>query len=206
MWEQDFVGISSEIAELYEEIRKEKNEQVKELLEAEKKVMLLLTNAVSGYEKLGYDVPQESSDELLEEGYNEIDILVQNDSIFDAHYAGILLPLLSKKLKRRKDLLRKKGNDIYIKLDHQIQDLSRGIAGKKKKGGTVPFLIQFLGGQIVAFPFGWYIGIPLGLCITECLLLAICFYVNVIMPQSQWAEVSSKQNKQEKISRVIRKL
>jgi len=38
LWEQDFKQISSEIAELYEKIRNEKNEKVKEALEEEKKM------------------------------------------------------------------------------------------------------------------------------------------------------------------------
>ena len=206
LWERDFQPISSEIAELYEKIRDEKNEKIKEALGEAKKNVTVLTNAVKGIEKLGYDVPQECSVELLEEGNNEIDKLVKNNSIFDAYYAGILLPFLSKKLARQKELLRRKGNELYINLDRQIQDLSAGMSGKKKKGGTLPFLIHFLCGQIVAFPFGWYIGLPLGICITECLLFAICFYINVIQPQSQWKDISAKQNEKDKIERVVKKL
>ena len=58
--------------------------------------------------------PQESSteSELLEEGNNEIDILVQKDSIFDAYFAEILLPFLSKKLERQEEPLRRRGYDL----------------------------------------------------------------------------------------------
>jgi tetratricopeptide (TPR) repeat protein len=206
LWEQDFKQISSEIAELYEKIRNEKNEKIKEALEKEKKNVILMTNAVKGIEKLGYSVPQESSVELLAEGNSEIDILVKNNSIFDAHIAGIMLPLLSKKLKRKKELLRRKGNELHLNLDSQIQGLSAGMTGKKKKGGSVSFFIHFLCGQIVALPFGWFIGIPLGICITEGLLFAICFYVNVIQPQSQWKDINTKQNEQDKLLSVMKKL
>lgn len=206
LWEQDFKQISSEIAELYEKIRSEKNEKIKETLEEVKKNVVVLTNAVKGIEKLGYSVPQETSVELLEDGNNEIDILVKSNSIFDAHFAGILLPLLSKKLKRQKELLRRKGNELHINLDSKIQELSAGVSGKKKKGGSVSFFIQFLCGQIVALPFGWFIGMPLGICITEGLLFAMCFYINVIQPQSQWKEINAKQNEQDKLLRVVEKL
>jgi tetratricopeptide (TPR) repeat protein len=206
LWEHDFKHISSEIAELFEGIRKDKNDKVKESLEEVKKNVTVLTNAVKGIEKLGHDVPQESTVELLEEGNNEIDILIKNNSIFDAYFAGTLLPLLSKKINRQKEILRKKGNELHINLDRQIQDLSAGVSGKKKNGGTLSFLIHFLCGQIVALPFGWFIGVPLGICITEGLLLAVCFYINVILPQSQWEEIDTKQNEQEKLLRIMRKL
>lgn len=206
LYEQDFKQIRSEIAELYEEIRSEKKEKVKEALEEEKKDMILFTNAVKSIEKFGYSVPEDCSVKLLEDGNNEIDMLVQNNSILDAHFAETLLPLLSKKLKRKKDLLRRKANELYLNLDSEIQELSDGMAGKKKKGGAVSFLIQFLGGQIVALPFGWFIGMPLGVYITEGLLIGICFYINVIQPQSQWKEITAKQNVQDKLLRMIEKL
>ena len=206
LWEHDFKPISSEIAELYEEIRTEKNEKVKEALGEAKKDVVVLANVVKGFEKLGYDVPKESSVELLEGGNNEIDILVENNSIIDAHFAGILLPLLSKKLNRQKELLRRKGNELYINLDSKIEELGAGMTGKKKKGGTVSFLIYFLCGQIVALPFGWFIGMPLGICITEGLLFAICFYISVIQPQSQWKEINAKKNEQDKLLKTMEKL
>ena len=206
LWERDFQPISAEIAELYEGIRNEKNEKVKEALGEAKKNVIKLTTVAKGIKKLGHDVPQECSVELLEEGSSEINKLVNNNSIFDAHYAGILLPLLAKKFERQKELLRRKGNEIYIDVDRQIQDLSAGMSGKKKKGGTLTFLIHFLCGQIVALPFGWYIGVPLGICVTEVLLFAICFYINVIQPQSQWKDISTKQNEKDKIEAVVKKL
>ncbi len=206
LWEQDFGQISSEIVELYEEIRKGKYEEINKVLETENKEVILLANAIKGIDKLGYGVPEEVSVELLLEGRDEIDKLVQNNSIIDAYIAGIQLPLLSKKRERQKELLRRKGNEIYLNLDRKIEELNEGVAGKKKKGGTVPFIIYFLCGQIVAFPFGWYIGMPLGICITEGLLFAICFYINVIQPQSQWKEVSTKKNEQDKLLKVIEKL
>ncbi|MBC8550561.1 MAG: hypothetical protein H8D23_13020 [Candidatus Brocadiales bacterium] len=206
LWEQDFKQISSEIAQLYEELRNDKNEKVKEALGEGKKSVIVLTNAIKGIEKLGYDVPQECSVELLEEGNHEIDVLLQNNSIFDAHFAEIMLPLLSKKLNRQTELLRRKGNELFLNLDAQIQGLSAGTTGKKKKGGTLSFLIHFLCGQIVALPFGWFIGIPLGICITEGLLFAICFYVNVIQPQSQWKDINAKKNEQDKLLTVMKKL
>jgi hypothetical protein len=132
--------------------------------------------------------------------------LLKNNSIFDAHFAGVLLPLLSKKLKRQKELLKMKGNEYYMDIESKIQELSAGVSGKKKKGGSVSFVIQFLCGQIVALPFGWFIGMPLGIGITEGLLLAICFYVNVIQPQSQWKEIDTKKNEQEKLMSVVKKL
>ncbi len=204
--EQDFKQISSEIAELYEKIMNEKYEKVKEALEGEKKNVILLTNAVKSFEKLGYNVSEEFSVELLEDGSNEIDIFIQNNSIFDAHFAGILLPLLSKKLKRQKEILKRKGNELFLKLDRQMQELSEGSAGKKKKGGSVSFLIHLLCGQLVALPFGWFIGIPLGICITEGLLFAICFYINVIQPQSQLKEINAKKNEQDNLLSVMEKL
>ena len=206
MWERDFQPISAEIAELYEGIRDEKNEKVKEALGEAKKNVIKLTIVAKGIKKLGHDVPQECSVELLEDGNSEIGNLVKNNSIFDAHYAGILLPLLAKKFARQKEILRRKGNEIYINLDRQIQDLSTGVSVKKKKGGALPFLIHFLCGQIVALPFGWYIGMPLGICITEALLLAICVYINVIQPQSQWKDISAKESEKDKIERIVKKL
>ncbi len=175
-------------------------------LDEVKKDVIELTNVVKGIKKLGYDVPKETSVELLEDGNNEIDTLIQNNSIFDAHFAGVLVPLISKKLKQQKSLIRRKGNELHINLDSKIEELSAGLTGKKKKGGTIPFVIQFLCGQIVALPFGWLIGMPLGICITEGLLFVICFYMNVIQPQSQWKDISDKQNEQDKLLRVMKKL
>ena len=206
LWERDFQPISAEIAELYEELRNEKNEKIKEALGEAKKNVIKLTTVAKGIKKLGHDVPEDCSVELLEEGNSEINKLVNNNSIFDAHYAGILLPFLSKKFARQKEILRRKGNEIYIDVDRQIQDLSAGVSGKKKKGGTITFLIHFLCGQVVALPFGWYIGVPLGICITEGLLFAICFYINVIQPQSQWKDITAKQNEKDKIEEVVKKL
>ncbi len=42
--------------------------------------------------------------------------------------------------------------------------------------------------------------------ITEGLLIAICFYENVIQPQSQWKEIDTKKNEQEKLMSVVKKL
>ncbi len=206
LWEQDFKPISSQIAELFDGIRQEKNEKVKESLGEVKKNVIELTNVIKGIEKLGYDVPKETSVELLEDGNNEIDTLIKNNSIFDAHFAGVLVPLIYKKLKQQKGLIRRKGSELHKNLDSKIEELSAGLTGKKKKGGTMPFIIHFLFGQIVALPFGWFIGIPLGICITEGLLFAICFYMNVIQPQSQWKDVSDKQNEQDKLLRVMKRL
>jgi hypothetical protein len=191
---------------LYEEIRGEKNGEVKEKLEEEKKNVVLLNNAVKGMQKLGYDVPKDSSVELFQKGENnEIDKMLENNSIFDAHIADILLKLLSKKLKRKKELLRMKGNGININIDKQIQELSAEVEGKKK-GGFMSFLLLFLCGQIVAFPFGWYIGIPIGICITEGILFFVCLYVSVILPQSKWKEINAKQNEKDKLTRVMKKI
>jgi tetratricopeptide (TPR) repeat protein len=204
--EHDFEQINSKIAELYEEIRTEKYEKVKETLEETKKNVVVMNTVTKSIKKLGYDVPKDSEKEIFQDGTSEIDKLIKNNSIFDAHFAEILLPLLFKKLNRKKELLRRKGNEIHLNLDRQIQEISDGVVGKKKKGGPVSFLIHFLCGQIVALPFGWYIGIPLGICITEGLLFAICFYINVILPQSQWKDIQDKQNEQDKLLRVMKKL
>ncbi len=204
--EHVFKQINSKITELYEEIRTERYERVKESLEETKKNVVVINNVAKSIGKLGYDLPKDSEKEKLQDGASEIDKLIKNNSIFDAHISEILLPLLSRKLDRKKELLRMKGNEIHLNIDSQIQELSAGMAGKKKKGGSVSFLIHFLCGQIVALPFGWYIGMPLGLCITEGLLLAICFYINVIAPQSQWRDIQDKQNEQEMLMRVMKKL
>jgi len=204
--ELDFNGIKPEIIKLYEEIRNEKKGEVKEKLEEEKRNVVLLNNAVKGIQKLGYDVLRDSSVELFQKGENnEIDKMLENNSIFDAHIADILLTLLSKKLKRKKELLRIKGNGIHINIDKQIQELSAEVDGKKK-GGFMSFLLLFLCGQIVAFPFGWYIGIPIGICITEGILFFICLYVSVILPQSKWKEINAKQNEKDKLTRVMKKI
>ena len=204
--ERDFNGIKPEIIELYEEIRNEKNGEVKEKLEEEKKNVVLLNNAVKGIQKLGYDVPKDSSVELFQKGENnEIDKMLENNSIFDAHIADILLTLLSKKLIRKKELLKMKVNGIHINIDKQIQELSAEVEGKKK-GGFMSFLLLFLCGQIVAFPFGWYIGIPIGICITEGILFFVCLYVSVILPQSKWKEINAKQNEKDKLARVMKKI
>jgi tetratricopeptide (TPR) repeat protein len=207
--ERDFNGIKPEITKLYEEIRNEKNGEVKEKLEGEKKSVVLLNNAVKGIQKLGYDVPRDSSVELFqknEEGENsEIDKMMENNSIFDVHIADILLTLLSKKLKQKKERLKRKGNEIQINIDKQIQELSDGMAGKKKSG-FVSFLLYFICGQIVALPFGKYIGMPIGICITEGILFFICLYVSVILPQSKWKEINAKQNEKDKLLRVMKKI
>ena len=204
--ENDFEQINSKITELYEEIRTEKYEKVKETLEETKKFFVVINNVAKSIGKLGYDVPKDSETEIFKDGASEIDKLIKNNSILDAHISEILLPLLSKKLNRKKELLKRKGNEIHLNLDKQIQELSDGMAGKKKNSGSVSFLIHFLCGQIVALPFGWYIGIPLGICITEGLLLAICFYINVMVPQSQWKDVQDKHDEKEKLLRVMRSL
>jgi hypothetical protein len=207
--EQDFDGIKPEITKLYEEIRDEKHGEVKKKLEEEKKSVVLLNNAVKGVQKLGYDVPKDSSVELFQEnekGENsEIDKMMENNSIFDVHIADILLTLLSKKLKRKKERLKRKSNEIEMNIDKQIQELSAGLTGKKKSG-FVSFLLIFLGGQIVAFPFGWYIGVPIGMCITEGILFFICLYVSVILPQSKWKEIHGKQDEKDKLLRVMKKV
>jgi hypothetical protein len=168
--------------------------------------VVLLNNAVKGIQKLGYDVPRDSSVELFQKGENnEIDKMLENNSIFDAHIADILLTLLSKKLQRKKELLKRKGNEIHVNIDNQIQELSAGMMGKKKSG-FVSFLLFLLCGQIVAFPFGLYIGIPIGIYITEGILFFICLYVCVILPQSKWKEINAKQNEKDKLIRVMRKI
>lgn len=207
--ERDFDGIKPEIIKLYEEIRDEKKAEVKEKLEGEKKSVVLLNNAVKGIQKLGYDVPKDFSVELFQENEkdekSEIDKMLENNSVFDVHIADILLTLLSAKLKRRKDRLKRKSDEIQINIDKQIQELSAGMAGKKKSG-FVPFLIYFVCGQIVAFPFGKYIGMPIGICITEGILFFICLYVSVILPQSKWKEINDKQNEKDKLLRVMKKI
>ena len=102
-------------------------------------------------------------------------------------------------------MLKRKSNEIQINIDRQIQDLSAEMTGKKKSG-LVPFLIYFVCGQIIAFPFGKYIGMPIGICITEGILFFICLYVSVIMPQSKWKEINAKQNEIDKLLRVMRKI
>ena len=204
--ECDFNGIKPEITKLYEEIRDEKNKIVKERLEFEKKNVVLINNAVKGIQKLGYDVPKDSSVELFQNGENnELDKMLANNSILDAHIADILLTLLSQKLQRKKELLRRKGSEIHVKIDKQMRELSAGVVGKKK-GGFISFLLFSLGGQIVAFPFGWYIGVPVGICITEGILFFICLYVSVILPQSKWKEVDAKQDEKDKLTRVLKRI
>ena len=204
--ERDFEQIRPEITELYQEIRDEKNVEVKEKFSGEKKNVIILNNAVIGLRKLGYNMPKDSSVELFQKGENsEIDKMMENNSIFDAHVADILLTLLDKKLKQKKERLKRKSNEIQINIDKQIQELSDGIKGKKKSG-LVPFLLYLICGQIVTFPFGLYIGMPIGIYITEGILFFICLYVSVILLQSKWKEINTKQSEKDKLVQVMKKV
>lgn len=204
--DEDFKEIGPQITELFEKLRDEKNGKAEEMLKAEKEKVIIINNAVEGIEKLGYTVPGDSSVDLFKDYHDEIDNMVTNNSIFDAHMAVILLSLLPAKLQRKKDILKKRANEIYKDIDDQIKELSSGLAKKKKRGGLLPFLLLFFCGQVVAFPFGYYIGIPVGLGITEGILLVICFYVNVIQPQGQWKEVHAKQSEKDKLERVLKRI
>ena len=86
-----------------------------------------------------------------------------------------------------------------------IQELSSDVTGKKK-GGSVSFLIQFLCGQVVALPIGWFFGIPLGICITEGILIAACFYRNVLQPQTIQNEINARQKDQKELLSLMKKL
>ena len=204
--EKDFERIKTEVTKMFEEIRDKENEKVKKRVEVENKNVAFLKNAVKGILVLGHDVTKAASFKFLQDEKSEIDKMIKNNSILDAHISGIMLSLLTKKLQRKKQQLKMKCKEINNEIESKIAELSIGVTGKKKKGGLVSFIIHFLCGQIVALPFGWYIGVPLGLGITEGLLLAICFYINVIMPQSQWKDIYAKKEEQERLVQAMKKL
>lgn len=204
--EKDFEHINSEVAEIFEEIRNRENEKVKKRIEGEKKTMIVLNNAIKGIEKLGYDISMISSIELLQEEEGEIDKMIKMNSIFDAYIAGIRLSLLVRRLEQKKEQLKIKCKEINTKIESKIKELSIGMVGKKKKGGFISFIIHFLCGQAVALPFGWYIGVPLGIGVTECLLIAICFYINVLIPQSLWKDIYARKEEQEKLAQAMKRL
>ncbi len=204
--EKDFEQIKTEVTKMFEEIRDNENEKVKKIVEDENKSEVLINNVIKGIKKLGYDVSKAASFKSLQDAKSEIDKLIRNNSIIDAYISGILLSMLTKKLQRKKQQLKMKCQEINTKIESNIAELSIGVTGKKKKGGIISFIIHFLSGQIVALPFGWFIGVPLGICITEGLLFAVCFYINVIIPQSQWQDIYAKQVEQEKLVQVMNNL
>ncbi len=204
--EKDFGQINSEVTKMFEEIRDKENEKVKKRVEVENKSMAFFNNAIKGVGRLGYDVSNISSVKILQDVESEIDKMIKNNSIFDAYISGIMLSLLTKKLQRKKEQLKIKCKEINTKIESKIRELGIGVTGKNKRGGVISFFLHFLCGQVVALPFGWYIGVPLGIGITECLLFAICFYINVIMPQSQWRDIYAKQEEQEKLAQAVKEL
>jgi len=204
--EKDFEQINPEVTKMFEEIRDRENKKVKEKIENEKKDLVLLNNVVNGVEDLGYDVSRVISVNFVQDEKVEIDKMIRGNSIIDAYISGITLSLLTKRLQRKKEQLRIKCREINTKIESKIKELSIGVTGKKKKGGLISFIIHFLCGQIVALPFGWYIGVPLGICITEGLLIAICFYINVIMPQLQWKDIYAEKEEQEKLAQAMKRL
>ncbi len=204
--EKDFEQIGSDITKMFEGIRDKENEKVIESLYGIQKSMSLLNNVARGVGKMGYDVSKVVSDKFIQDEKGVLDKMIKNNSIFDAYISSITVSLLDKKLLRQKEQMKRKCKEINTKIEKKIQELSIGMTGKKKKGGLVPFIIHFMCGQAVALPFGWYIGVPLGICITEVLLFAICFYVNVIIPQSQLKEIFAEQEEKEKLALVVKKL
>ncbi|MCP4237036.1 MAG: hypothetical protein GY770_26215, partial [Aestuariibacter sp.] len=193
MREKDFEQIKDEVIKMFEEIRDKENEKVKKRVEVENNNVVSLKSAIKGILVLGHDITKTASFKFLQDEKDEIDKMIKNNSVLDAHISGIMLSLLTKKLQRKKQQLKMKCKEINNKIESNIAELSVGVTGKKKKGGVVSFIIHFLCGQVVALPFGWYIGVPLGIGITEGILIAICFYVNVIIPQSQWKDIYDKQ-------------
>ncbi len=204
--EKDFEKIGTEVTKMFEEIREKKKEKVKERVVDMQQKMVVLNNVVKGIERLGYDVSKVASVEFIQDEKGEIDKMISNNSILDAYILGIKISLLAKKLHRQKERLKRKCKEINTKIESKIKELSVGLTGKKKKGGLVSFFIHFMCGQVVALPFGWYIGVPLGIGVTEGLLFAICFYINVLIPQSQLKDILVEQEEQEKLAQVIKKL
>ncbi len=206
MREKDFEQIKDEVMKMFEEIRDKENEKVKKRVEVEGKNVVSLKNAIKGILALGHDITKAASFKFIQDEKDEIDKMIKNNAVLDAHISGIMLSLLTKKLQRKKQQLKMKCKEINNKIESNIAEISVGVTGKKKKGGVVSFIIHFLCGQIVALPFGWYIGVPLGIGITEGILLSICFYINVIIPQSQWNDIYDKKEEQEKLAQAMKRL
>ncbi len=204
--EKDFEQINSEVTEMFEKIRAEENEKVKKGMGQVEKDMEILNSVIKNVEYLGHNISKVSLVKHLQEAKSEIDKMAKNNSIIDAYVSGIMLSMLVKKLQLKKEQLKSKCDKIKSEIESKIEELSVGVTGKKRKSGLVSFIIHLLCGQIVALPFGWYIGVPLGIGITEGLLIALCFYINVIIPQSQWKDIYTEQEEREKLARAVKTL
>ena len=88
----------------------------------------------------------------------------------------------------------------YVTLDVKAPE---GVDIKKEKKKDVSRTIKFIHKENHV---GCYIGMPIGICITEGILFFVCLYVSVILPQSKWKEINAKQNEIDKLAQVMRKI
>ncbi len=106
----------------------------------------------------------------------------------NAYYNGVVL---GKKVKDMKAILKGQTEEVIAA---QIDSAEEIVVGQ----GIIEDVLQELDYNLKS--------VGQGICIAEGLLFAICFYINVIQPQSQWSDISTKQSEKDKIEEVVKKL
>lgn len=204
--EKDFDGIRSQITEMFDEIRKEENKNIKHKLEKQKENVALLNNAVGGIRKLGYKVSKSIHIDTLLALSEDVTNMVQKNSIIDTRIANIPLQQANKMLGLKINALNGTYQEIQDKLKDNIEKQRSHLLEKKKQGGFKHFLIYFACGQVVVIPAGLSLDVPYAIYIAEGVLSLLCFYWKIILPQSGWNVVIDLQEKRENMGRIMKKV
>ena len=183
--EPAFDGIRPQITKLFEEVREERNEKIKNRQKNIESTILLLDNTIDYIMEIGYDVSKGSHTQPLKEKNAEATDIIANNSIFDTRIASLVFSQLNKRLQHTEARVKDKCLEIKEDFENGIEEIERKLAATKTRKNLLFFIIYLFAGQIVAIPIGLSTETIAGMGIAEAALLALCAYWNIILPHSQ---------------------
>ena len=205
--EEDFNGIETQVNEMFGEIRDEKVKIADDKLKKMVEDVDSMDSIVKDVKLLGYDISGKLDLETRLEKNKELENMIKNNSIFDAHMANYLILKQDRVLQQRKNILSTACQEIMNKLVNKAKELSDSMLKEKKNSGMIRFFIYLLLGQIVIIPAGLAIGGAYGIyMIGETCLFALCVYLNAIAPRSKWKIINNVQREMGKMEKALSRI
>ncbi|MDR4497443.1 MAG: hypothetical protein MRK02_05905 [Candidatus Scalindua sp.] len=201
--EKDFEGIRTHVNRLFDEIREEQNKQARDVFKELQDQELLLNNTAKKIRELGFDLSKTFLVETLQSDKSEVAEIIGSNTIVNSYIANRILLQIGKRLQQKKFALKETCKEVKNELENKIDQLGSQLV-KEKNGSLSRFFLYLFFGQLVAVPAGVSFGIPIGICVAEAVLFALCLYLNLVSFRTTWKEVIGIEDKKEKLDWIMR--
>ena len=203
--EPDFDRIRSEVNDLFNEIRDEKNEAIKGKQKKMKEMMLSLNEITDDIGNLGHDISEIVHIKSLQESSEKTAVMLKNYTIFNSHIVNHNLQQLEKRFQQNISVLKEKCPEIRKEIEDKIHGKGDELKGKSKINIT-RLIFYIIIGQIVIISNGLTFNSMITIYVAEAILFALCAYFIVIRPRSKAKGAHSLQERLDKLDQMMERI